>query len=70
MVYDYFRVEPMMIAAIILFIVGALLALLGIGLLAIVHKRASQPAPLPVMPMKDLTIQTQAAQVVTAGIER
>jgi hypothetical protein len=59
----------MMIAGIILFIVGALLAFLGIGLLAVVHRRASQLAPVPVMPMQDLTIQAQAAQLMATAAE-
>jgi hypothetical protein len=67
--YYPFRVEPMMIAAIILFIVGALLTLLGIGLLAVVHRRASQSAPVPVIPMQDLTTQTQAAQLLATAAE-
>jgi len=66
---DSFRVEPMMITAIILFIVGALLALLGIGLLAIVHRRASQSAPLTILPMQDLTTQTQAARLLATAAE-
>ncbi len=69
MVYNSFRVEPMMIAAIILFIVGALLTLLGIGLLAVVHRRASQSAPVPLMPMQDLTTQTQAAQFLATAAD-
>ncbi len=66
---DSFRVEPMMIAAIILFIVGALLALLGIGLLAIVHRRASQSAPLTILPMQDLSTPNQSAQLLATAPE-
>jgi hypothetical protein len=67
--YNSFRVEPMMIAAIILFTVGALLTLLGIGLLSIVHRRDSQLAPVPVLPMQDLTAQAQAAQLLATAAE-
>jgi hypothetical protein len=67
--YNSFRVEPMMIAAIILFIVGALLTLLGIGLLSVVHRRSSQSAPMPMLPMQDLTTPTQAAQLLATAAE-
>jgi hypothetical protein len=59
----------MMIAGVTFFILGVLLALFGLGY-KIFHRRSSQSSPLPVLPMQDITTQTQTAQVVTTAAER
>jgi hypothetical protein len=58
----------MMIAGVTFFILGVLLALFGLGYK--IFQRSSQSSPLPVLPMQDLTTQTQTAQVVTTAAER
>jgi hypothetical protein len=59
----------MMIAGVTFFILGVLLTFFALGVLAIVHRRSSQSAPLPVLPMQDLSTQAQAAQLLATAAE-
>ncbi len=59
----------MMIAGVTFFIIGVLLAFFGLGLLAIAKRGASQSAPVPMLPMQDLTTQTQAARLLATAEE-
>jgi hypothetical protein len=61
---DSFRLEAMMITAMVFGIIGLLLSLLSLALIWICHKRGSQSAPLEELQMKDLTAKTQAQHLL------